>query len=107
METYIIIGNFRGGGDMANMDFDNPDGAEDMAKKAIEAVGGRWLHSWATLGRFDLFVVVEVPNAAAVRAFVACLPEGISTETIRAFPGENRDSEFLENAKKILSVMSQ
>ena len=105
MEPYIIVGTYPAGSNMADFDFDNPDTALEKADKALEAAGGKVLHGWNTLGRFDFFVVVEVPNAAAVRAWVACLP--VTTETMRAFSDSDDDSEFRENAKKVLAVMSQ
>ena len=107
METYIIIGNFKGV-NMADVDPDNPGATTEMTKKALEVVGGKMLHLWMTLGRFDFFLVVEVPNSAAVRALVSCLPETIKTETIPAFSTQgDDDSEFSENAKKIMALMSK
>ena len=103
METYIITGIWSDS-DMTDFDFDNPGAADDFAEKALAAVGGKMLHSWPTLGRFDFFAVVEVPDANAVRAFVACLPKNIRTETLRAFA--NQDSAFFDNAKKIMAAMS-
>ena len=103
METYIIYFNVTGSG-MRDFDFDNPDFGEKAAQKALEAVGGKFLHAWATLGRHDLIAVVEVPNATAVRAFVACLPPTMKTETARAFPGQIAASDFLDNVKKILKA---
>ena len=104
METYIITMSLSGGG-MEDFDFSNPDSADEMARKALEAVGGNLLHAWATLGRFDVFAVVEVPNATAVRAFVACLPGHIKTETQRAFPGSIAGSDYLECVKKVQAAM--
>lgn len=105
METYIIAGTNSGGTNMADFDFDRMRDEIDKADKALEAAGGKVLHAWNTLGRFDFIVVVEVPNAAAVRAWVACI--GVKTETMRAFSGPGDDSEFRENAEKILAAMSQ
>lgn len=105
METYIIAGTNSSGTVTADFDFDIMREEIEKADKALEAAGGKVLHAWNTLGRFDFVVVVEVPNAAAVRAWVACI--GVTTETMRAFSGPNDDSEFRENTEKILTVMSQ
>ena len=106
METYIIIGNFMGAS-IADVDPDNPVDSTEMTKKALEAVGGKMLHLWMTLGRFDFFLVVEVPNAAAIRAFVSTTPGTIKTETIRAFSDLGDNLEFVENAKKIMALMNK
>ena len=59
------------------------------------------------MGRFDLFLVVEVSDIAAVRAFVAILPDYVTTETLAAFSPDNVDSEFIKNAKKIIAVLNR
>jgi uncharacterized protein with GYD domain len=105
METYIVAGTYSAGSNMANFDFDNPNAAIEKADKALEAVGGKVLHGWTTLGRFDFIVVVEVPSAEAVRAWVACL--GVATETMQAFSDTDDNSGLFENVKKVLAVMSQ
>ena len=106
METYIIIGTHQGlGGEKAMADYlDSPSESEDdKFEKSLEALGGKLLHGWTTLGRFDFFAVVEVPNADTVRACVACLSS--TTETLRAFPDSPADeSTFRENAKKVMAA---
>ena len=104
METYICLISVSGTG-MREFNFDDPDIADRTAKKGLEAVGGRLLNVWTTLGRFDVIAVVEVPDAAAVRAFVACLPANMKTETLRAFSGQVAQTDFLANAKKVLKAM--
>ena len=85
METYIILSKWSASAE--NIDLDNPPNVDEEITKMLEAVGGKLLHTWSTLGRFDLVVVVEVPDSTALRAFVSALPTQVSTESLRAFPG--------------------
>jgi uncharacterized protein with GYD domain len=85
METYIILSTWTGSTE--NLDLDNPSNVDEELAKMLEIVGGKLLHSWSSLGRFDMVIVVEVPDPAALRAFVTALPAEISTESLRAFPG--------------------
>ena len=101
METYVIIAKFEGSS-TAEMEPGEGLAAQERMLAALAAVGGKLVNMWTTLGRFDLLVVVQVPDASAVRAFVAALPGQISTETIRAFGGEADDSAFVDYTKKIL-----
>ncbi|MBN2554283.1 MAG: hypothetical protein JXB06_16005 [Spirochaetales bacterium] len=72
----------------------------------LEAVGGRLLHTWSTLGRFDMVAVVEVPDATALRAFVSGFPAEASSESLRAFPGIGAasDPKLLALLKKVTAV---
>ena len=107
METYIIVGTSPAGSSLADFDLDSFNLKEENEKvdKALEAVGGKMLHGWYTFGRFDFIVVVEVPNTTALRAFVACLKA--KTETFRAFSDVDDTSEFIEAAKKVVSVLGK
>jgi uncharacterized protein with GYD domain len=104
METYIVLANMTGGA--RGIDLDNPPNPEKELTEMLEAVGGKLLHTWATLGQFDSVIVVEVPNATALRAVVAAVPTEVSTESLRAFPGIGAaaDQEFHTLLKKVLSV---
>jgi uncharacterized protein with GYD domain len=85
------------------MDLDNPGRSIERSKQMLDKVGGRLVNSWATLGRFDFIMVVEVPDATAVRALVATVPAYIQTETARAFDGMAVDKDFVSLMKKIVS----
>jgi len=91
METYIILSKWSGSAE--NIDLDNPPNVDEELTKMLKIVGGRLLHTWSTLGRFDLVVVVEVPNPTALRAFVSALPAQVSTESLRAFAGVGAASD--------------
>ena len=99
METYIILGNYARSGQ--ELDLDNMPDMKALIDKALEAVGGKLVCSWATLGRFDYVVVVEVPSATAVRAFLSSAPPGSRTETLQAFPA-TADPELLSLLRKVL-----
>ena len=85
METYIILSKWSGSAE--NIELDNPPNVDEELTKMLETVKGKLLYTWSTLGRFDMVIVVEVPDPTALRAFVAALPAEISTESLRAFPG--------------------
>jgi uncharacterized protein with GYD domain len=106
METYIITGTYSSEGEsIEDFDFDTVTPGSEWTEKALEAVGGKLLHHWSTLGRFDFLVVIEVPNTDAVRAFVTCL--GAKTETMRAFDNEADISGFVNYAKKVQATMKK
>jgi uncharacterized protein with GYD domain len=102
METYIVL--VKVVGSAFAMDFENPPDPEKELAGQLETVGGRLLHTWATLGQFDAVAVVEVPDAKAMRAVAAATPKEVSTETLRAFPGmaEAADSRYFALLKKVV-----
>jgi uncharacterized protein with GYD domain len=101
METYVILSTVKGSA--RNIDLDNPENPQDELMNMLEAVGGKLLHAWATLGRWDFIVAVEVPNVTAVRALVSAMPEQVQTETLRAFDGFTiNNSELMSMIRKIL-----
>jgi uncharacterized protein with GYD domain len=85
METYIILSTWSGS--VQNIELDNPPNVDTELTKMLKVVGGKLLHTWSTLGRFDMVMVVEVPSTTALRAFVSALPAEVSSESLRAFPG--------------------
>jgi uncharacterized protein with GYD domain len=107
METYVVLMNYAGSAQ--DVDFDRPDNAEKKIVAALEAVGGKLVQTWATLGRYDTVVIAEVPDAKAIRAVVAATPREVSSETLRAFPGMtgSDDPEFESKLKKVLTVFKQ
>jgi uncharacterized protein with GYD domain len=85
METYIILSTWTGSA--RGLDLDNPPDVEKELMNMLKTVGGKLLHTWSTLGRFDMVMVVDVPDATALRAFVSALPAEASSESLRAFAG--------------------
>ncbi len=58
------------------------------AKKAVEAVGGKWIGFYLTMGRYDLVVITEAPSDEAYTATILSIASrgSIRTETLKAFP---------------------
>ena len=56
-------------------------------EKRIEALGGRSIGNWLTMGRFDQISVVEAPDddTAAKLLMIVAERGNASTETLRAF----------------------
>jgi uncharacterized protein with GYD domain len=57
------------------------------AEKAVKAMGGRIVHTYLTLGRYDLVSIIEAPDdeTAAKIALMTGTQGFVSTETMRAF----------------------
>jgi uncharacterized protein with GYD domain len=104
METYVMLVKVTGSA--RGMDFANPPDSEKELSKMLDTVGGKLLHSWATLGGVDAVVVVEVPDARAMRAVAAASPPSVSTQSLRAFPriAEGADAEYLALLKKVVEA---
>ena len=68
------------------------------ARKIVEANGGKLVHSWSTLGRYDLIAVVEAPDNKTMMKISALVAEkvNIRAETLPAVPSP----EFAESVKK-------
>lgn len=60
----------------------------DVAKKAAEAVGGKVLAWYLTMGQYDAVLISEFPTDEACATFTLSAGQlgNISTETMRAFP---------------------
>jgi uncharacterized protein with GYD domain len=84
METYIILANYTKQG-IKNIK-DSPGRIEE-ARKAVEAAGGKWLSWYLTMGRYDLVIIAEAPNAEAVATLMLATGSlgNVTTETLRAF----------------------
>lgn len=54
---------------------------------------------WTTLGRFDVVVVAQMPDAMAIRAVVAAAPKEVASETPQAFSGMSGASDIEFEAK--------
>ena len=63
-----------------------PDRVAEVEKR-IEALGGKSLGNYATMGRFDQVALVEAPDddTAAKLLFIVAERGNASTETLRAF----------------------
>jgi uncharacterized protein with GYD domain len=63
-----------------------PDRVAEVDKR-IEALGGRNIGNWLTMGRFDQIAVVEAPDdETAAKLLVVVAERGnAQTETLRAF----------------------
>lgn len=83
MPTYISLMKFTEQG-IKNVK-DHPKRRE-AAAKAIEAMGGKLLHTYLTIGRYDVVAIVEAPDdeVAAKFALVTGMQGNVSTETMRA-----------------------
>ena len=104
MEIYVILSNWSGSAQ--SIELDNPPNVEEELAGMLKSVGGKLLHVWSTLGRFDSVIVVEVPDPTALRAFVSALPAELSTESLRAFPGIGAasDAKLHSLLKKLVAI---
>lgn len=70
----------------------------DAFKKLVESKGGKVVDGYATFGRHDYVIVVDLPNdQAALEVSVATASKGnVTFETCRAFPF----AEFVKTAGK-------
>ena len=77
---------------------DAPKRIED-GTKAFEAMGGKSLGFYVTMGEYDYVSVAEAPNDEVAMTFVMALGSGgnVKTTTLKAFTPE----EFAEMVKKI------
>ncbi len=83
MPTYISLMKFTEQG-IKNVK-DHPKRRE-AAAKAIESLGGKLLHTYLTMGRYDIVAIVEAPDddTAAKFAVITGMQGNVSTETMRA-----------------------
>ena len=91
METYIILANFTKQG--VEKIKESPTRL-DAAKKAFSSFGAEMKHFFLVTGQYDMVVIVEAPDAAAVaKAILAITSAGsVRSETLRAFTeAEYRD----------------
>lgn len=90
MPTYIALMRYTEQGIKAVKD--SPKRRE-AAAKAIEAMGGKLLHSYLTMGQYDVVSVIELPDdeAAAKMALVTGMLGNVSTDTLLAFDEAQTD----------------
>ena len=84
MPTYISLMRFTEQGIKAVKDHSK---RREAAAKGIEAMGGKLLHTYLTMGRYDVVAVLDLPDddAAAKFALITGRQGNVSTETMRAF----------------------
>ena len=72
----------------------------DDFKKALEAVGGKLIGFYLTMGRYDMVLIVESPSDEVSTALVLSTASGgnIHTETMKAFP-EDQYREIMAKVK--------
>ena len=60
----------------------------DVAKKGIEAAGGKLTGFYLTMSRYDIVAIAEFPNDEVATGFLLTLGSGgnLRTETMRAYP---------------------
>ena len=87
METYVILGNYTQEGVRTIKEI---AARAEAGRKALEAVGGKYLSWHLTLGRYDFVVIIETPDAkTAASLLLATGAQGNSrTETMRALTEE-------------------
>jgi uncharacterized protein with GYD domain len=85
MPTYITLANWT---DQGIRNVKESPQRLDAAKKAIEAVGGKWVGFYLTMGRYDMVVIIEAPSDEVASAVLLAIGSGgsIRTETLRAYP---------------------
>jgi uncharacterized protein with GYD domain len=90
MPTYVSLLRFTEQGVKAIKDHPKRRAA---AAKAIAGLGGKLVHSYLTMGRYDIVAIIEAPDdeAAAKFALMTGSQGNVSTETLRAFPEAEYD----------------
>ncbi len=90
MPTYVSLLRFTEQGVKAIKD--SPKRRE-AAGKAIASLGGKLVHTYLTMGRYDIVAIYEAPDdeTAAKFALITGSQGFVSTETLRAFPEAEYD----------------
>jgi uncharacterized protein with GYD domain len=90
MPAYITLGNFTEQG-IKNAK-DTVKRAKEV-EKALEAVGGRKIGIWWTMGQYDVVLISEGPDdETAMRVAIATGMQGNArTETLKAFSEEEME----------------
>lgn len=83
MPTYISLMKFTEQG--IRKVKDHPSRRE-AAARGIESMGGKLLHTYLTMGRYDIVAIIEAPDddVAAKFAVMTGMQGNVSTETMRA-----------------------
>jgi len=96
MPTYVTLFKWT---EQGVRDVKNAPARFEMSKKMIEAMGGKVLGLYVTMGDYDIVAVTEGPDdeAAAAVALSIAAKGNAKTATMRAFT----ESEFAEILKKV------
>jgi uncharacterized protein with GYD domain len=95
VQTYIILFNLT---DKGMKDIKNAPNRIEAAVKILEAMGGKMLGFYATMGGYDYVTIGEMPNDEAAMSFLLTLGSlgNVKSKTLRAFP----QKEFTKIVKK-------
>ena len=97
MPTYVTLFKWT---EQGVNDLKNAPARFEASKKLTQAMGGKVLGLYVTMGEYDVVAVSEGPNdevAAAVALSIAA-KGNVKTKTMRAFT----ESEFSEIVKKVV-----
>ena len=83
MPTYVSLMRFTEQGIKAVKDHPK---RREAAGKWIEGQGGKLLHTYLTMGRYDVVAIIDAPSddVAAKFAVITGMQGNVSTETMRA-----------------------
>ena len=83
MPTYVSLMRFTEQGIKAVKDHPK---RREAAAKWIEGQGGKLLHTYLTMGRYDVVAIIDAPSddVAAKFAVITGMQGNVSTETMRA-----------------------
>ena len=95
MSNYIVLLNWTQGG-IDNIK-DSPSRL-DRAKEGLKEIGGKLKGFYLTMGSYDMVIVCEAPDDAAMAKYVLTLDSAgsVRSETLRAFP-EDEYREIIES----------
>jgi uncharacterized protein with GYD domain len=90
MATYVCLLNWT---EQGGKNVKDTHKREAAFAKAVQKFDTRVVHSYWTLGRYDLVIILEGPNDEAMTAAALSLGAlgNVHTETLRAFNGEEID----------------
>jgi uncharacterized protein with GYD domain len=85
MPMYIALANWTDRG--AQQVKDSPKRV-DLARKALDEMGGKFHSLYMTLGDYDLVLIYEAPDDAVAARFMLMLGQqgAVRTRTMKAFP---------------------
>lgn len=97
MPTYVTLFKWTGQG---VKDLKNAPARFEASKKLTQAMGGKVLGLYVTMGEYDVVAVSEGPNdeVAATVALSIAAKGNVTSTTMRAFT----ESEFAEIVKKVV-----
>jgi uncharacterized protein with GYD domain len=84
MATYIVLANFTQQGLQAAKEMTTRRAA---VKELAESLGGDFKHVYLTIGRYDVAVIVEMPNEETLAQLILGIgmQGNVRTETMMAF----------------------